>query len=62
VAWDKVGRLKKSGGWGIKNLIAFGPSFTAKLGWRLLFKENLWTMVVKRKYLTLPLWRNGSKI
>eukprot|EP00253_Pinus_taeda_P026386 PITA_26386 len=51
VAWEKVARPKEWGGWGIKDLPAFGPSLVAKLGWRIIKMENLWTKVVKQKYI-----------
>eukprot|EP00253_Pinus_taeda_P008403 PITA_08403 len=65
VAWEKVARPKEWGGWGIKDLTALGPSLAAKLGWRIIKMENLWTKVVKRKYIDpVPLeeWiRNPNK-
>eukprot|EP00253_Pinus_taeda_P002811 PITA_02811 len=51
VAWDKVARPKEWGGWGIKRLPDFSLSLAAKSGWRLITMENLWTRVVKRKYI-----------
>eukprot|EP00253_Pinus_taeda_P015079 PITA_15079 len=51
VAWDKIARPKEWGGWGIKNLHDFSISLAAKSGWRLITSENLWTRVVKRKYI-----------
>eukprot|EP00253_Pinus_taeda_P015896 PITA_15896 len=51
VAWDKVARPKEWGGWGIKRLPEFSLSLAAKSGWRLITMENLWTRVVKRKYI-----------
>eukprot|EP00253_Pinus_taeda_P010381 PITA_10381 len=51
VAWDKIARPKEWGGWGIKNLNDFSTSLAAKSGWRLITSENLWTRVVKRKYI-----------
>eukprot|EP00253_Pinus_taeda_P033560 PITA_33560 len=51
VAWDKVARPKEWGGWGIKRLPEFSISLAAKSGWRLISMENLWTRVVKRKYI-----------
>eukprot|EP00253_Pinus_taeda_P012859 PITA_12859 len=65
VAWEKVARPKEWGGWGIKNLSNFSLSLAAKSGWRIIKMENLWTRVVKRKYIdSVPLaeWiRNPSK-
>lgn len=51
VAWDKVARPKEWGGWGIKSLPDFSLSLAAKSGWCLISMENLWTKVVKRKYI-----------
>eukprot|EP00253_Pinus_taeda_P004658 PITA_04658 len=51
VAWDKVARPKEWGGWGIKRSPEFNISLAAKSGWRLISMENLWTRVVKRKYI-----------
>lgn len=51
VAWDKVARSKEWGGWGIKRLPDFSTSLAAKSGWRLITIENLWTRVIKRKYI-----------
>eukprot|EP00253_Pinus_taeda_P016222 PITA_16222 len=65
VAWDKIARPKDWGGWGIKNLYDFSISLAAKSGWRLINYENLWTRLVKRKYIDpVPLeeWiRNQNK-
>eukprot|EP00253_Pinus_taeda_P008342 PITA_08342 len=51
VAWDKLARPKEWGGWGLKRLPEFSLSLVAKSGWRLISLENLWTSVVKRKYI-----------
>eukprot|EP00253_Pinus_taeda_P022407 PITA_22407 len=51
VAWDKLARPKDWGGWGIKRFPEFSLSLAAKSGWRLITLENLWTRVVKRKYI-----------
>eukprot|EP00253_Pinus_taeda_P002680 PITA_02680 len=51
VAWDKIARPKDWGGWGIKRFPEFSLSLAAKSGWRLISMENLWTKVVKRKYI-----------
>lgn len=65
VAWEKVARPKEWGGWGIKNLTDFSLSLAAKSGWRTINMENLWTKVVKWKYIDpVPLeeWiRNPNK-
>ena len=46
VAWEKIDSPKEKGGWGIKD-----HSLATKSGWSLLTKENLWTSVIKRKYI-----------
>eukprot|EP00253_Pinus_taeda_P025385 PITA_25385 len=51
VAWDKIARPKAWGGWGIKRLPDFSLSLAAKSGWRLITMENLWTKVIRRKYI-----------
>eukprot|EP00253_Pinus_taeda_P030540 PITA_30540 len=53
VAWDKIARPKEWGGWGIKRLPEFSLSLAAKSGWRLISMENLWTRVIKQKYIDL---------
>eukprot|EP00253_Pinus_taeda_P011302 PITA_11302 len=51
VVWEKIARPKELGGWGIKRLPEFSLSLAAKSGWRLLTVENLWTRVIRRKYI-----------
>jgi len=51
ITWDKVARPKEWGGWGIKDLNAFTASLEAKVGWKIVKLENLWTKIVKRKYI-----------
>lgn len=51
VSWEKIAIPKTWGGWGIKDLPIFTSSLAAKYGQRLLTLENLWTVVVKRKYI-----------
>eukprot|EP00253_Pinus_taeda_P010347 PITA_10347 len=51
VAWEKIARPQAWGGWGIKCLPEFSLSLAAKSGWRLITAENLWTRVIKRKYI-----------
>lgn len=48
-----MGRFQRIlwGGWGIKRLPEFSLSLAAKSGWRLVTMENIWTKVVKRKYI-----------
>lgn len=51
VAWDKIARPKDWGGCGLKSPFDFSKSLAAKSGWRIISSENLWTKVVKRKYI-----------
>ena len=51
VAWEKLVRPKCWDGWGIKDLFPFSRSLAAKLAWRLITTENLWTSVTRRKYI-----------
>lgn len=51
VAWEKISLPKDWGGWGKKDLPSFANSMAEKLGWRLLIMDNLWTLVIKRKYI-----------
>jgi len=51
IAWGKIARPKEWGGWGIKNLACFSQSLAVKLAWRIITMENLWTVVIKRKYI-----------
>eukprot|EP00253_Pinus_taeda_P022728 PITA_22728 len=59
VAWDKIARPIEWGGWGLKRLPEFSLSLVAKSGWRLITVENLWSRVIKRKYIdpmALEVW------
>eukprot|EP00253_Pinus_taeda_P029586 PITA_29586 len=51
VAWDKISRPKEWGGWAIKHLSFFSKSLAAKLAWRLISTNSLWSTVTKRKYI-----------
>eukprot|EP00253_Pinus_taeda_P008243 PITA_08243 len=50
VNWATIAKPKQWGGWGIKNLDFFAKALAAKLGWRLLTTESLWTQVAQAKY------------
>ena len=39
------------GGWGIKNTFFFAKSLAAKIGWRLISTQILWTEVIIHKYI-----------
>lgn len=51
VALDIIDRPKEWGGWGIKDIQPFASSLASKSRWRLLTEDNLWIVVVKRKYI-----------
>jgi hypothetical protein len=51
VRWSTLAIPKVLGGWGLKNIFLFAKSLAAKLVWRLLSTENLWTQVVTQKYI-----------
>lgn len=42
---------KKTGGWGIMQLRIFGMALLCRSLWRAVFGDNLWSAVVKTKYL-----------
>lgn len=42
---------KSWGGWGIKRLDTFSQALAAKLGWKLLSNNSLWTKVAVSKYI-----------
>ncbi|KAG7576302.1 Ribonuclease H domain [Arabidopsis thaliana x Arabidopsis arenosa] len=51
LAWDKVCKLKKDGGLGLKEARTMNKALLAKVGWRLMNdKESLWARVVRMKY------------
>ena len=41
------------GGWGVKNIFWFGDAHGVNTLWRVLFSNNLWSDVVKRKYIKI---------
>lgn len=51
LASGKVARPKEWGGWHIKDLPTFASSLATKMGWRLISMDNMWTTVIKRKYI-----------
>ena len=46
VHWDRIGKPKKWGGWGIKDLHIFAKALAAKMGWKIIKFESLWKEVV----------------
>lgn len=65
VRWEKIAVPKALGGWGLKNIFLFAKALGAKVSWRLIHTQSLWTRVVYHKYiapLTLLEWiRLGNK-
>lgn len=51
LSWETITKPKEGGGLGLRRLEEMNEAFIAKLGWRLIQKENcLWTQVLKAKY------------
>jgi len=53
VKLDSLALPKLLGGWGLKNIHSFSTALTAKIGWRLISSNNLWSKVVTQKYIGL---------
>jgi hypothetical protein len=53
VKWDSLAMPKLLGGWGLKNIQDFSIALAAKMGWRLIQSDNLWSKVVTQKYISL---------
>jgi hypothetical protein len=51
VKWNILVVPKALGGWGLKNIHLFSKALVAKVGWRLITIDNLWTKVVIHKYI-----------
>ena len=51
VRWDLLARPKDCGGWGLKDIAAFGRALHAKLLWRCIFVPSLWHRVITAKYI-----------
>ena len=49
--WKRIAVPKGFGGWGLKDIFLFSKALVAKGGWRLLKCSNLWTRVLKQKYI-----------
>lgn len=69
VKWDHIALPKKMGGWGFKNLLCFSKALAAKIGWKLISLNILWTQIVINKYISpllieeqirLPTQKNSS--
>jgi hypothetical protein len=63
--WKKIGKPKKDGGWGIKNIYIFGQALSVKSLWICLMLPCIWHEIILRKYLkrkTIEKWfRQGRK-
>ena len=53
VKWDQIATTKSLGGWGLKNTFLSAKALVAKVGWRLISTQSLWTEVIIQKYITL---------
>ena len=66
VRWERIALPKALGGWGLKNIFNFAKALGAKVSWRLIKTQSLWTRVVYHKYiapLSLIEWiRLGNKV
>jgi hypothetical protein len=51
VKWNIMVVPKLLGGWGLKNIHLFSKALAAKVGWRLITTDILWTKVVTQKYI-----------
>ena len=52
VKWNQIARPKNLGGWGLKNTFLFAKALAAKVGWRLISTQSLWTEFIIQKYIT----------
>ena len=51
VKWVKLARIKKEGGWRIKNFYLFGEALAVKCLWRGIFSTGMWSDVIRSKDL-----------
>jgi len=51
VKWKRLAVPKALGGWGLKNIFLFAKALGAKVAWRLIRTQSLWTEVVYHKYI-----------
>ena len=51
VSWDKICRLKKSGGMGLRKMEAINSAFLSNLTWKLFHNHSLWVEQMSTKYL-----------
>lgn len=42
---------KVLGGWGLKNFFHFSKALAAKVGWRIISTDTMWTSVMYEKYI-----------
>jgi hypothetical protein len=49
--WQNIAIPKEFGGWGIRDIFWIAKSLAAKYCWRGLFGNNIWSQILKRKYL-----------
>ena len=51
VWWERISLPKSFGGWALKNIFNFTKVLAAKVVWRLIATNSLWTDVVWHKYI-----------
>ena len=49
--WKNIAIPKEFGGWGIRDIFWVAKSLATKYCWRGLFGNNIWSQILKRKYL-----------
>jgi hypothetical protein len=47
-----VEKLNKEGGWGLKDIHAFGKLLVEKSIWNLITKEIIWKKIIHKKYMS----------
>jgi len=50
-SWSQIAKPKHQGGWGIRDLDLFNKALAAKSMWRALFHKQLWSALMRNKYL-----------
>lgn len=67
IDWERLARPVELGGWAIKNIHIFSSALLAKSLWRSLWRvlseDNLWILVIKKKYfrsLSMTYWIRTS--
>ena len=48
--WEAISKLKKFGGWVLRNIFLFNKELEVNTLWRMLTKIGIWHKVIKDKY------------